>query len=192
MKPDRSPVVLNILLALVLGFALYLGLLYMEHQQGLSEEVSKARQSRNEKNPTTDLPKVPAPAREPQEIPLPQAPLFIKDDIAKLINSDGAIKSMMKGYKSIGLNLGNESFTIFLNEDGSLKDVSKGIASQVDFTMKTTPGAFSRITLLAKHGNLLGLVERFNEMDFSPSGAKQEFINKLHSVQGFTSKMRNP
>ena len=191
MQQDRSPMVLNILLALVLGFAIYLGLLFMDHQQKIGEEISKAAQS-PKPVPATDHPVVLPSSVNPKEEQLPSAPLFIKDDIAKLIGANVAIKEVMKGYRKIGLDLGHESYSIRLNEDGSLQEVSKGLDSALDFTMKSSPEDFRRITLLAKHGNLLGLVERFNEMEFSPSGAKQEFINKLHNAQGFTSQVRKP
>lgn len=190
MQRDKSPVIVNILLAFGVAFAIYLGLLYMEGEQDQLGELAKLSDGLPKK-PDTGAP-IPFVNKTETQQQLSPAPLYIKDDVIKLINGNAPIKDVMKSYSRIGLDFGKESFTISLNSDGSVQDVSKSIDSGVDFTLKTNAESFRRLILLAQHKNLLGLVSRFKEMEFSPPSAKQEFVNKLNEKQGFTSWIRKP
>lgn len=190
MQRDKSPVIVNILLALGVAFAIYLGLLYMEGEQKQLEELAKLSDVKPEKL-ESEVPLILENSNPPNKV-LPPAPLFIKDDVIKLINGNEPIKEVMKGYSSVGLDLGGELYTISLKEDGSVNEVVKGIEPGIDFKLKTSTESFRRIILLAQHKNLIGIVSRFKEMEFSPPSKKQEFVNKLNEKQGFTSWIRKP
>jgi len=193
MFKDKSPLLLNLVLVIVLALAIYLGLMYMENQKAIQAELKGASSVPDVPRPVesgdvSPLPEV-TTAAKPKPQAAPPAPLYIKDDLKKLIDDSAPMKSVFKGYRQFGLVVGNVSFTVLLNDDGSLNDVTKGVDQTVDFTIKTDESAFRKLLILVQRENALGITQRLNDMKFEPESKRKELINKINSAQGFTSNV---
>lgn len=193
MFNDKSPLLLNMVLVIVIALAIYLGLMYMENQKAVQAELkgvsSLPKGSQEVKaEPGSSLPEVPS-ATKPKDQPLPQAPLYIKDDLKKLIDDSASMKTVFKGYGSFGLVVGDVSFTVILNDDGSLNDVTKGLGAGISFTIRSDESTFRKLLILVQRENVLGITARLNDMKFDPESKRKEIIDRINSAQGFTSNV---
>lgn len=193
MFKDKSPLLLNLVLVIVIALAIYLGLMYMENQKAVQAELKDASPLPKVSQPVqsddgSSLPEVPAASNQKPQA-LPTAPLYIKDDLKKLIDDSAPMKSVFKGYGSFGLVVGNVPFTVLLNDDGSLNDVTKGVGSGVAFTIRTDESSFRKLLILVKRENALGITQRLNDMKFDPESKRKEIIDRINSAQGFTSNV---
>lgn len=189
MSNERSPLLLNIVLVAVIALGIYLGVMYLEEQKGSAADLKSAEGRQSAPSASADdggsLPAVPKPSQQV----LPDAPLFIKDDIRVLIDESPPMKEVLNGYGGFGLVIGKEEYTVTLNEDGSMKDVEAGLRQSIDFRIITNDDDFRKFILLVKRGNALGIVQRLNEMQFEPEGKRKELLDRINAVQGFTSRI---